>query len=215
MAATKHELVSVVRRLSVVVVAVLAAGCNAEAWSSTERTPEGAPVAAVSEQRKEVREFETHAREIWSFTTLEELIVNSIVVEGSVSAVGVDRVLDVGPDSSIRISRANLTVDRVLYGDPPGAVTIEDDGILAARSTLGDRGIYFLVQKRDQEAGIYRLVTSAGRYRVDSAGVLYASNPGNELAASLAKLGLPGLRQAIEDARSRLRTAGMTPRPLP
>ncbi len=160
-----------------------------------------------------ITEHATDAREVWHFDRLKDLAANSVIVEGRVTSIEKDRVSGSG-EHSITINRVTIRVLENLRGDVPSTVIMEEDGVLAARSNLGDHGIYFLVRKRDQDERVFRLITSQGRYRVDSTGTVHPSNPEDQLAISLSEFSLGELRREIAMAIREAEQAGITPRPL-
>ena len=114
------------------------------------------PVRAMSE----IVEKATSAREIWHFDFLGEMVATSdAVVDATVVAVNPGRVVILPPDGRTEFSEVTLRVSNVLAGEAPTEVVLEEDGILATKSELGDRGVYFIVRKQDRPK-FYRLVNS-------------------------------------------------------
>ncbi|CAN5743565.1 hypothetical protein BH23CHL8_BH23CHL8_29810 [soil metagenome] len=145
-----------------------------------------------------VTEFSTSAREVVHFDTLRALTDRSVVVvDARVVDVRSGHSAEIGEDARIRFTRATLEVVEELAGDGPPRISIEEDGLLVARSQVGDRGNYFLVRQRGTDDDVFRLINSQGRYRQDASGQLHASNPTDDLANNLEALGLAGLRDRV------------------
>lgn len=205
---------------------VLVAGCSSSASEpagpaagaqSSARTQDQADptVAGTNEPGRHVAEFSTLAREIYHFSVLGEMVATSgAVVEGEITALVPGRTMTLPPDGKTEFSEATLRVVDILAGTAPKEIVLEEDGILAAKSEVGDRGIYFIVQKKDRPA-YYRLVNSQGRYHVDDAGKLHGSNPSDELVQALEGLGYDGLKTATLEVAAAVGRGDFTPVALP
>lgn len=137
-------------------------------------------------------------RSVVYFRSIASMMEGSqLVVDGTVTAITV--VGTVGTDEhQVERKHVTLAVNAVLAGQSDvRQVTVEEDGISSAYSDVGDRGVYFLVQRRDRDAGIYRLVNYQGRYLDDGAGGLQRSGVDDELMSSLELLSLDELRQRV------------------
>lgn len=122
-----------------------------------------------------------------------------LVVDGTVTAIAV--VATLGSDEhQVERKHVTLAVNAVLAGQSDASqLIIEEDGIASAYSEVGDRGVYFLVQRRDRDAGIYRLVNYQGRYLDDGTGRLQRSGVEDELMSSLEVLSLDELSQQVRE----------------
>ena len=146
------------------------------------------------------------SRSVFYFNDLPTMLATShVVVRGRVTEV---RVVGEGgaDEAKYDIQQVTLAVDEVFVGNPGQQVNIEEDGVETAYSLVGDEGTYFLVQRQDRPAGIYRLVNFQGRYLRDRAGELQHSGLESDLVARLEGLTSEQLSQeimtALPDVRS-------------
>lgn len=143
-----------------------------------------------------------------TFTTLRDLVAASdLVVVAEVTGLADGRTLTdpADPDAGIRTRLVTVEVSRVLEGDAPPVLVIEEEAALldgtpivvndVPPSRRGDRGVYFLVAGNRADAPYHALVNEQGRYLVEGASLRPASD--DPLSLSLAQLGMEGLVRAI------------------
>ncbi len=174
------------------------------------------PAGPGTEARPQtIAESAAQVREVFQFESLAEMVATStIVVEAEVESIRPGRVVPDGSPQGLQFDEVTLRVSRVFIGSQVETVVVEEDGALAAKSNPNDAGIYFLMEKRDRP-GVYRLASSAGRYRLDASGRLHGSNPESDLAVALEKLSLAELRAAVSDAVVIVQRGDVTPVPYP
>lgn len=173
--------------------------------SSQPTHPPVESLTAVGTIGPQHTEFATSVRERVIYGTLHDMVVGAVaVVDGEVQAVEFGERRTLGPDDpGISYTFATLKITDVLAGslDAPEIVLIED-GVLNARSEVGDNGVYFLWERLDRP-GFYRLVSSQGRFLIDGSGNLEGSNPDDPLVRELESLGPDELRAQVRAVGSR------------
>ena len=136
------------------------------------------------------------------FTSLAELVEGSdVVIEGEVVGVQPGRVL--GEYGELQLYEVSIRVSRELVGRADETLVLEQDGhgIVATLSSVGDVGIFFLVDTTDNAGtNLFRLASSQGRYRLDSRGKLHGANPENRLVRELEANSIEELRSKIIEA---------------
>lgn len=137
--------------------------------------------------------------EVAHVVSLGEMVASAdAIVEGRVIQVSPGRTVS-GPidEGDFQFTNIELEVTKLLSGTAPSAkIVLEEDGILADLSRVGDAGVYFLVRKRDR-VDAYRLMNTQARYLVDDEGHLIASALDDPLSSDLASLTLDELRTAV------------------
>jgi hypothetical protein len=141
-------------------------------------------------------------------TSVDALVAGSdLIVIARVERVTTGRVFTdpVDPAAGIRTQLADLTVEQVLKGEPTGEVVLEEEAQLldgrpitvngTSPSSPGERGVYFLIASRDDEAPYHALIGPQGRYLID--GNKLRTTARDPLSKDLASRGLDGLLRAI------------------
>ena len=164
--------------------------------------------------RLEPSERPPSASEVVHFDSLEEMVATShVVIEGEVVETRAGRSIGVG-HGALQFHEVVVRVVRPLAGNPGTTLVLEEDGLLATLSSVGDRGIYFLIYKRDQPGTDFlRVVNSQGRYRLDRSGVLHGSNPNDGLVRELQRESADVLAARIVRMAERVRAGELTPKP--
>lgn len=183
------------------------------ACGRTEVSPESSltPLAERPRQAGDVRS-------VVYFRDLPTMVGNSAqVVEGHVTAV---EVIGLGGEDEhqFEIHRVSLVVDAALWGDvAPGAtVLLEENGVALPYSLVGDRGIYFLVQRRDRAEPTYRPVNDQGLYLVahDSVG-FQTSGSDDPLVTAIEAMTVDELRSQVAAAADAIRAGRVSPANAP
>ena len=164
------------------------------------------------------------ASELHDFQNLEDMVATSTaVIEGEVVAVEPGR--KVGGEHGIQFEQATILVHQVLAGSVTSeSIVLEIEGwdsdgdrvvhpYALAPNREGDRGVYFVWQKREPTAEPrYRLINSQGRFLEAAPGVAVASRH-DALTERLAAMGPAGLRAAVQAAPRRAPSQGFVQMP--
>ena len=122
------------------------------------------------------------ARETVRASALDELVqASDVVFVGVVRAVKRGRTVGEKPEA-IQLRDLEVTIEEVWAGSAPGAVVhLEEEGLVGGRSysinhskwgSLGDRAIFFAVNKGGSEADFFRLTSTQGRFFIMQDGSL-------------------------------------------
>lgn len=180
-----------------------------------------------------------HAEESYSFTNLGEMVATSdLVVEATVESVAPGEVYEEVPgeiEGRIEFNDVFIRIDHVHFNRGNLPVTTGDLLLVeemradsghelvvnnVQHSLQGDSGFYYLsletTRMRGSEAYFSPyLVSSQGRYLVQSDGTLKGSNPEDPLVQQLEQLQPAEMRQEITEARDAIARGEVLPLPPP
>lgn len=151
--------------------------------------------------------------EIFHFESLAQLAATSdLVAEGTVVDVREGRV--VGPvDAPLQLMEVTLRVDRIWRGSySSDEIILEDDGVSAGLSQVGDHGTYFLHLKTDSPKGqpYYRLLNSQARF-LEVDGRITASNDDSSWVRDLEQLSAQEFKDRLNEALTLVDRGQVTP----
>ena len=135
-----------------------------------------------------------------------------IIVDATVVEVTRGRI--VGPrEDPIQFRELELDVHEVLVGSlASDAVMLEEEGWSGADlqvsfsindsrwANVGDRALWFIIDKGGAEAGYYRLVNSQSRFFLLGTDGVRSNRPDDELGRTVEQMGEARLRSAIAQA---------------
>jgi len=161
-----------------------------------------------------------HVKEVYDFESLAQMVATTpVVVEGTVVAMEPGRKIGTGDgstdDGAIQMYQATLQVSAVLHGPAvPETIVVEESGLVLPLLKSGDEGVFFVYAKEaDSATGVvfYGAINSEGRFLVGSDGFVEGGNDADAWVQELESLTLEGLRVAIEEAESQVRSGEIQP----